>query len=318
MVVIAIGYLLSTITTANFSSNKEKRMKQCAILTMDCLDEFEVYDELLRQPLLDLGWQMTMVSWRDKQVNWADFQAVIIRSPWDYQDDAQAFIEVLKQIEQSPAQLENNFATVCWNIDKIYLKELANNGVNIVPTLWAEQFNVNQLSASFTSLDSEQIVIKPRISANADNTFWLKQASYQQQLPQLAKVFAKGDFMMQPFMENIISEGEYSLFYFNGKYSHAILKTPQTNDFRVQEEHGGSLKAIVPEEELLNCADNTMATLAEINGMPLYARVDFVRYQHSYALMEAELIEPSLYFNMDDQSPQRFAQAFVKKMATLT
>lgn len=292
--------------------------KKCAILTMDCLDNFEAYDTLLEQPLKALGWQMHLVSWRDSKVDWNDFAAVIIRSPWDYQDDAPAFLAVLSRIEESSAHLENNLATVRWNIDKKYLIELEQQGINIVTSLWRDNFDEEQLHSYFTELGVEQLVIKPRISANADNTFWLTKANCQQYLPELSKAFEQGCFLVQPFMESVINEGEYSLFYFDGHYSHAILKTPKNDDFRVQEEHGGRLTTIEPEAKLVAHAQQAMAALQAINGMPLYARVDFVRDQQGFALMEAELIEPSLYFNMDEQSPQRFAQAFVERMQHLS
>ena len=289
-------------------------MKNCAILPMDSLDEFEVYDYLLDQPLSVLGWQTQLVSWRDQQVNWNDFDAVIIRSPWDYQDDAKGFLKVLAAIEQSSAHLENSLAIVRWNIDKIYLQELTEKQVKIVPTLWQEGFCEDRLTTYFTHFDVEQIILKPRISANADNTFWLHKHNYQEHLAELKLAFSARAFMVQPFMESILNEGEYSLFYFNGQYSHAILKIPKNNDFRVQEEHGGRLISVEPENKLIIQAEKTLVALAEV---PLYARLDFVRYQQSFALMEAELIEPSLYFNMDKNSAARFANAFVQRIAQL-
>ena len=93
-------------------------MKRCAILTMDSLEDFEAYDDLLEQPLAALGWQMEMVSWRSETVDWDDFDAVIIRSPWDYQDDDDGFLAVLANIEASSAHLENSLDIVKWNIDK--------------------------------------------------------------------------------------------------------------------------------------------------------------------------------------------------------
>jgi len=296
----------------------DTNVQHCAILTMDNLDDFEVNDNLIEQPLLNLGWQMHMVSWRDKSVNWNDYAAVIIRSPWDYQNDAAAFLEVLHNIEQSTAHLENNLATVEWNIDKKYLRELESNNVVIVETLWRENLTTQQVSTYFTELNVEQLVIKPRISANADNTFWLTKENYSTFFPQLEKAFSTSEFLVQPFMESVIKEGEFSLFYFNGQYSHAILKTPKDSDFRVQEEHGGRLTAIVPETSLTKHAEQALSAINAQIGVPLYARVDFVRCEQGFALMEAELIEPSLYFNMDEQSATRFAQAFVEKMQSLT
>ena len=289
-------------------------MKHCAILTMDNLDDFEAYDELILPHLNALGWQAGFISWRNKTVNWNDYQAVIIRSPWDYQDDAKSFLQVLKEIEASSAHLENSLAIVEWNIDKIYLRALEKFQVNTVPTLWCDNFDAQQLEGYFNYFDQQQLVIKPRISANADNTFWLKKDNYKNNTAVLAEAFANRQFMVQPFMQHILSEGEYSLFYFNGEYSHAILKSPKANDFRVQEEHGGQLKAIEPEILLVKHADKAMASLANIHQLPLYARLDFVRDKHGFALMEAELIEPSLYFNMDRHSAKRFALAFAERM----
>jgi len=295
-----------------------KNIPLCAILTMNSLEDFEVYDDLLVEPLLALGWQIRMVSWRDKTVNWDDYAAVIIRSPWDYQDDATAFLHVLNQIEQSSAHLENSLKTVQWNIDKKYLRELENNKVTIVKTLWRENLSELQVADYFTELDVEQLIIKPRISANADNTFWLSKQNFHSFTPQLEQAFSTSKFLVQPFMASVINEGEYSLFYFNGQYSHAILKTPKESDFRVQEEHGGRLVSINPEKNLIEHAELALGAIETQIGMPLYARVDFVRCETGFALMEAELIEPSLYFNMDEQSATRFAQAFVARMQSLT
>ena len=292
-------------------------MKHCAILTMDNLSDFECYDNLLDEPLAGLGWQTELVSWRSKQVNWQQFDAVIIRSPWDYQEDAQRFISVLEQIDSSNAVLQNSIATVRWNIDKIYLKSLAEQCVSIVPTLWEQDFSADNLARYFDYFNCQQLVIKPRVSANADNTFWLTKANAVNSLAAMNDAFAERDFMIQPFMDHILAEGEYSLFYFNGEYSHAILKTPKDNDFRVQEEHGGRLTTIEPKSALVNHAEHCMKAIKQLHQTPLYARVDFVRHQDGFALMEAELIEPSLYFNMDENSPLRFAQAFVKRMNKL-
>ncbi len=290
---------------------------------MDSLEDFEAYDHLFEPHLLALGWQVDVISWRAKDIDWDHYQAVVIRTPWDYQDDAPAFLQVLEAIEQSSAHLENSLEIVRWNIDKIYLQELEKLAVNLVPTVWRSRLSTNspltqqELVDYFNHFSSEQIVLKPRISANADNTFWLTQQNYQQKLVEMNNAFNQRDFMIQPFMASIVNEGEYSLFYFNGKYSHAILKTPKNNDFRVQEEHGGQLKTITPEPVLLEHAEQCMAAICQLHNMPLYARVDFVRHGQGFALMEAELIEPSLYFNMDEQSPKRFADAFVDRLDSL-
>ena len=289
-------------------------MRHCAILTMDCLDDFDEYDALIQAPLKALGWSSEFVSWRTKNVNWNKFEAVIIRSPWDYQEDAESFLSVLAEIERSNARLENCFDVVRWNINKQYLKELESHGVTIVPTYWEASFAKDKVAGYFEHYHCEQLIIKPLISANADNTFWLDKSNFYSKLEALEEVFLGSACMVQPFVQEIIEEGEYSLFYFNGELSHSIVKKPKSGDFRVQEEHGGLITPTTPEPTLMDCGNKANQVIESIHDVPLYARLDFVRYKDKFVMMEAELIEPSLYFNMDESSPERFAKAFVKRM----
>ncbi|HET6528378.1 MAG TPA: hypothetical protein VFG39_06470, partial [Balneolaceae bacterium] len=191
---------------------------------------------------------------------------------------------------------------------KTYLRDLERQGIEIVPSLWRDAFEKNELSTFFTLLESDQLVIKPTISAGADNTFWLTRKNAEKYADELSGVFKNRPFLVQPFMPSILSEGEFSVFFFGDTYSHTILKTPKKNDFRVQEEHGGILKKVQPEEQLLASARELLQIL---HPKPFYTRIDYVRTSNdTFALMELELIEPSLYFNMDDESPERFAEAF--------
>lgn len=291
-------------------------MPRCAFLTMDSLNEFEAYDELLIEPLAKLDWSVEMVPWRTPNVNWDDFEVVIIRSPWDYQQDTARFMQVLKKIDASSARLENPLYLVQWNIDKTYLRELDEQGILIVPTLWGKQPDKKRLFDSFEQLNTGEVVIKPTVSANADDTFRLKRNVNSEVVEEIIRTFADRAYMIQPFMEKIVREGEFSLFYFGGEYSHTILKTPRQDDFRVQEEHGGILKSVEPEPRLLKRAQQTME---QVWPQPLYARADYVRTSdNDFALMELELIEPSLYFNMDPESPERFARIFDEWMKEKT
>ncbi|MCB0283983.1 MAG: hypothetical protein H6627_00050 [Calditrichae bacterium] len=286
-------------------------MKKCVFLTMENPEDFVVYDSLLIEPLERKGWQVHEIPWT-KKVDWNDYQVVIIRSTWDYQNNAESFLQVLKEIDQSNAQLENSLAIVKWNIDKIYLQDLEQKGIKIVPTVWMNTFDSNRIDAAFSELQTDELIIKPRISANADFTYRLTKDNLGELQSHLEEIFSERSSLLQPFMNSILDEGEFSLFYFGGTYSHSILKKPKNADFRVQEEHGGTLKSVEPEDKLLDAGKKVMDV---IKPLPLYVRVDFVRDNTGeYLLMELELIEPSLYFNMDDQSAQRFADAFEKWM----
>jgi hypothetical protein len=237
-------------------------------------------------------------------VDWSRFAAVIVRSTWDYQQDLPSFLDVLATIA-SQTRLANPLEVMQWNADKRYLRELEAKGVGIVPTLWGSAIgHPDEVLAMFGQVGADQIVVKPTVSANADSTFWL---STESDLGDVAAAFMDRPFMVQPFMSRVLDEGEFSLFYFNGAYSHAILKTPKPADFRVQEEHGGLIQSWTAGDGLLAAGSEVMSQTPA--GL-LYARVDLVRDDNGgFRLMELELIEPALYLRTDAGAPERFARA---------
>jgi len=288
--------------------------KKVALLSMDSLENFHTYDKLLIEPMKTFGWIAEEISWRNEKVNWKGYDAVIVRSTWDYQNDPEKFISVLEKIN-SVSHLENNLELMKWNMNKNYLFDLEQKGVKIVDTIWEKSFNANLKHEYFEKLNADEIIIKPNISANADNTFRLTKENLTDNLQQLEKIFTTREFMVQPFLKNIIDEGEYSLFFFDGKFSHSVLKKPKEKDFRVQEEHGGNIQPKNVSPEIISIAENIFNKLSTI---PLYGRADLVRTnENEFALMELELIEPSLYLNKDDQSPLRFVKAFEERITNL-
>lgn len=268
---------------------------------MDDLTGYVSDDELAISPLNKLGWEIETISWRNKNVAWEDFEAVIIRTTWDYQKFPKEFLAALKEIS-AQTTLENSLKIVEWNLSKKYLRELEEKGIKIVPTIWDSQ-KVDQTAFNhwLEYFQTEEIIIKPIISATAENTFRLTEFRED-----LSQIFAEKEFMVQPFMPNIISEGEYSLFYFGGNYSHTICKSPKKNDFRVQEEHGGIITSVKPTNQMLETAEKILLQIPEL---PLYARVDLVRdSENEFCLMELELIEPALYLRMNENAPKFLAE----------
>ena len=282
--------------------------RRCCFLSMDEMGHYVADDDLAIAPLEELGWKVETVSWRDASVDWNDFEIVVIRTPWDYQRSPDEFLSVLEKIDSSSARLENPLDVVKWNLDKRYLLDLESKGLRIVPTIWDGVYDQRVFYRWMADLGCDELIIKPTVSATAEHTYRLGEFD-----PSLVETFSMRPFMVQPFLENIVTEGEYSLFYFNGEYSHTILKSPKTDDFRVQEEHGGRITAVEPKPEL---SDAGRTAFEMIRPLPLYARVDLVRdHESKFALIELELIEPALYLRMDTDAPARFAAAIDKRMS---
>jgi hypothetical protein len=304
-------------------------MKRCAFLTLDDSAGFVIDDELANEPLRVLGWSVDTIPWRRPGVEWRAFDAVVIRSPWDYQDDPTDFLDVLEAIEASGAPLYNGLDIVRWNLEKTYLRDLAAVGVAVVPTLWRERLGPGELRGLFRELGVDEAVVKPVIGANADGAFRLDRHAAEARASEVEAFYARRALMAQPVVRSVLEEGEYSLFYFDGEYSHAIVKTPKASDFRVQEEHGGLIRPLEPEDGLLAAGLSVVDRLAEAVSHrgpvprpgpgpaepPLYARVDLVRPDDGgdFQLMELELIEPALYFRMDPDAPGRFARALDRR-----
>lgn len=282
-------------------------MKKIALLSCDSLEGFFCYDEMLIKPFAAKGYDAEMISWK-ASVNWGDFESVIVRATWDYQDHFEEFEKTLEKINSSGARLLNPLEIMKWNFSKMYLQMLKEKGIEIIPSHFANNFDFDLAYDLYKKYECKEIIIKPCVSANSDDTFRLDVSELCNQTQYLKELFNGRDHMYQPFIPSVIQNGEYSLFYFGGEFSHAILKTPKDGDFRVQEEHGGSLKRISPNEQMLLAAEKI---IKEIQPCPLYARIDLVEYQDKYLLMEVELIEPSLYFNLDDESAGRFVEAYI-------
>ena len=286
-------------------------MRRCAFLTLAERGDFVIDDDLALAPLAERGWQLDTIPWNRVGVDWKQYELVAIRSTWDYQNHAEAFLATLAAIEASGARLCNPIATVRWNMRKTYLHDLDRQGVPIVPTLWRERLGRGDLLTLFEATGGDQAVIKPVVSCNAQGAFWLDRKRVQAQAAEIEAYFANRPLLIQPFERNIVDEGEYSLIYFNGRLSHAILKVPKSGDFRVQEEHGGDIRAVTAEAALLAAGDAAMQAV----GRPLlYGRVDLVRSGPTFRVMELELIEPALYLRMDPGAPARFADAIVSLM----
>lgn len=289
-------------------------MRNLCFLSTDNLEDFFVWDNLCEAHFTAKGFTVDTISWHDFNHDYSKYEAVIVRSTWDYQDNVIEFSQTLAHIEQSGTKLINPLSLMLWNINKRYLRTLSQQGVPIIPSTFLANLKGTKLNRFFDDFGCDELILKPLVSANSDNTFRLSPKTLPTQEAELKRIFADTECMVQPFLSAIIDEGEYSLFFFNGQYSHSIKKVPKKGDFRVQEEHGGQLYTVEPTQAQLDVAQLVLNSLPDES---LYARVDLVDNNGAWQLMEVELIEPSLYFNMDPESPKRFVQATADYLAQL-
>ncbi len=238
--------------------------------------------------------------WDDPAVDWKRFDAVIIRSTWDYHVQPAAFRAWIEKLERAKVKLFNPPKVLKWNMEKTYLAELESRGLPLPPTAWTTFEDPKSLSRLIEERGWKEIVVKPTTSAGARETYWLRAGDP-------APEYKKGTpLIIQPYFPEIAFEGEWSYLFFGGKFSHCVLKRPAQGDFRVQEKHGGSTTRGVPEEDIVRLAERYLEAAP---GPTLYGRVDLIRTANRVVLMELEVLEPALFLAFSPEAPRCFAEA---------
>jgi glutathione synthase/RimK-type ligase-like ATP-grasp enzyme len=250
-----------------------------------------------------LGADIALRPWIDPG-DLSGFDLILPLLAWGYQRDCPAWFALLEQLEALP--VANPAAVLRWNSDKAYLLELEAEGVAIVPTLMREALNEAALETAREIFGSPRLVVKPAISGGADGTYLMGQSD-----PLPSEVLGNR-MLIQPFLPAIATDGELSLFYFGGRYSHAISKHPADGDFRVQEQFGGQERATDAPADARALAEAALAASQKLlDSKPLvYARIDMLRDEDgTVRLMELELIEPSLFLQHAEDEGALFAHA---------
>lgn len=254
------------------------------------------------------GIELVELVWNAKDWSPSDYDAFVIGTTWDYQEQSEAFLDRLGELEQT-APLLNPLATVRWNLDKRYLADMEERGVPTVPTRYCVRMDSAELEAARAAWPDQAIVVKPLVGAGA----W-RQAKIEcgESLPD-AELLPLGEAMVQPFLSSAQTEGEYSYLFFDRVYSHCLQKRPQAGDYRVQAIYGGTESIHQPSNEELAIAQ---AAVDAIEGELLYARVDFMRLASgALALMELELIEPYFYPEQGPRCGELFADGLRAQLA---
>lgn len=261
--------------------------------------------------LQEKGLPVSFQIWDDPTVDWSHFDAVIMKSPWDYFDKIDAFYTWLNELEKLNCLVLNPLQTIRWNADKLYFKGMAEQGIEVVPTVWLNQGDAFDAAQVFAQLGVEKIIIKPRVSGGAKNTLALTQQEALAGTAEINELLQQEPFMVQPFVPEVASKGEWSFLFFGSKYSHSVLKTVKPGDFRVQHFFGGTIHTPEPPAALLGTAQTIVDKFA---SDCLYARVDGVEIDGRLVLMELELIEPFLFMATSTGAMERYYEALQSRL----
>jgi glutathione synthase/RimK-type ligase-like ATP-grasp enzyme len=270
---------------------------------------------VLMKALEKRGVDSKSVSWDDPSVDWAEPDLCIIKSASNYGLQPESFIRWARTVEEKTL-LWNKCSLVEWNHDKHYLKDLESKGVPIPPSIFVEKESEERLGDILSGKGWSEIVIKPTISAGSFGLkrFKIESDEAEQHLQELTKrgfsqefmgdtyMFSPRDAIVQPYIPEIVY-GEVSLLYFGGVFSHAVIKKAKAGDFRSHPIWGASVTKHTPSVDELRVGERVLNAMEPTE----YARVDLVNTPKDPLVIEVELIEPFLFFDMFPETAEVFA-----------
>ncbi|HEU4821174.1 MAG TPA: hypothetical protein VFS87_08465 [Qipengyuania sp.] len=263
----------------------------------------------LRPAFAARGLALEEIDWRAPLSAFESMALALIGTPWDYQDHPDEFLAKLEALEAAGVPVANPPAVVRWNYDKRYLRALTEAGAPTVPTIRRENPGREDVLAALDHFATDSVVVKRQVGAGA-----LGQHRFScTDLP--PEGWRMGHTaMLQPFLPAIVEEGEISLIFIDGAFSHALRKRAAAGDYRIQSLFGGREEPFAPSPAELAQAEAVLAALPF--PAPLYARIDMVRLPSGeLAVMEAEMIEPYLYPDHGPDLGERLAAAIAGRLA---
>ncbi len=267
-------------------------------------------DNLILKSFENKGWKAAIKAWDDPDFDWTQTKHVIFRTTWDY---SHRFGEFALWLNATAAKTNmiNPYEQILWNLDKHYLNDLMDEGINVPETLFIRKGDTRTLQDLHDDMAWEETVLKPCISGGGRHTFKLDSDNIVDHEDIYKELIAREDMMLQPFLELVPEKGEIAYMVMGGEFTHAILKKAKTGDFRVQDDFGGTIHDYTPSVEEVAFAENVVKS---VNPLPAYARVDAVwDNDGNLCVSELELIEPELWFRKRPEAADILADYVIKE-----
>lgn len=266
-------------------------------------------DRLLTDALEKRGLKVTRTNWDYPSFNWSETKFAIFRTPWDYFN---RYDEFAKWLDKASAVTKfiNPIEVIRWNIDKHYMLELQESGINIPPTIFVEPGDKRSLKEIVNKSGWDEFILKPAISGGAWHTYRINKDNIAKHEGIFKELIADKSMLLQEFQSNILENGEFSFMVFGGRFTHAVLKKANGGDFRVQDDWGGTVHDYSPGDNEIIFAEEVVAKSRP--RLP-YARVDVMKDNRGkLTLIELEVFEPELWFRKNPPAAEIFAEQVSK------
>lgn len=285
-------------------------MKHIALITCSEFPDLTPSDQRLRESLAKNGFLCHAVAWDAEGIDWSLFDHIILRSCWNYPRYYEKFLAWLNHLSGMNASVTNPIALVTGNTHKTYLAAVEKAGIPVIPTVFLAKQSVPVLARLAEAQGWTDVVVKPAVGNMSRNVSLFRPRQLAAAQKKVEKLLKTGDYLLQPYRDEIIREGEYSFVFINNRFSHAVLKIPKKGNVFFDFSPGSREIPVTPSGTLVEGASRVLSQLGDI---PLYARVDGINQNGTFVLMELELIEPHLFFDVYPPAADTFAAAFIRR-----
>ncbi len=244
------------------------------------------------------------------------FDGVILKSVWGYYLHYQEFLRQLSILRKKNIKLINDYNFIFWNIDKYkYLYELKH--MNTIPTTLLsfksikKVFEIRNIILQINkTLNTDTLVIKPCISESGYLTFKYDKTKNNKAIIALLQQNKQLNFIAQPYRPDILS-GELSVVIINGISLYGIKRFPGIFSEKLDPMYIRfiSLPGVIKKEvDILK-----IFFLKKFGVFPNICRVDFLKIDTGYEILEVELIDPDLFFRYIPDSMREKATSMIYK-----
>ena len=249
------------------------------------------------------GVEAQLAVW-DADVDWGHYDLVVIRSTWDYTARRAQFLTWARSL----ARVLNPYEVLEYSSDKHYLADVGRHH-RVVTSTFCDVGDEPRFPEG-------DFVVKPCVGAGSLDVDRYRSHDHERAVAHVARLHAHGrDALIQPYVTSVDVVGERALVFIDGAFSHAMTKGAMLNVAQLDRNalfRREQMSRATPEPDAVDFAESllTEAGFADL----LYARVDLVNTEHGWALMELELVEPSLFLSFDGTAADRLVDAVIRRL----
>ncbi len=266
------------------------------------------------------GFVVGTPEWNTDDVTiWKQYDVIVLCNVVNYFAQPGTFEKWLDRLLSMGKYIVNSAEVTRWNMHKTYLRDLESHDVPVPETVYlkATEATLGIVKQIGKDKEWENVVVKPSVGAGSYNCFLYKcfSPTTPSEIADMEKLTKSSELILvQEYLPSIKTEGEYGLVYINGEYSHAVLKRPLADDFRLRKNYNYTNLATIP-EAMRQLGDKVHAVLSEMNYDTTYSRIDIVRRSSGeLVLLEFEALEPRLFLDENPRAAEKLADVLNEKI----